>query len=167
MSGFYLRWIEKMLKRQKQEGSSWTSCPAAATSQSFPFFFLSTSASPDRRLPLCWQVYFTFTLLFSVFKGLMPANPMPLCQQRRTSSAQGRHWPETREQAEERPPSLSLLCVRAALGVAGQLFMAPSCQGPCSGSDAPSALFPSSSQSSSYSPRLLISGLLQCLLCGF
>lgn len=125
MSRFYLHWIEKMLKRQKQEGSSWTLCPADATSQSFPFFFLSTSASPDRRLPLCWQVYFTFTLLFSVFKGLMPANPMPLCQQRRTSSAQGRHWPETRGQKEEGPPSPSLLCVGAALGVAGQLFVAP------------------------------------------
>ena len=74
--------------------------------------------------PLCRQVYFSFTLLFSVFKGLMPANPMPLCQQRRTSSAQGRHWPETREQKEERPPSPSLL-MGAALGVAGQLFMAP------------------------------------------
>ena len=112
-----------MLKRQKQEGSGWTLCSVAATSQSFPFF-LSTSASPDRHLPLCWQVYFSFTLLFSVFKELMPANPMPLCQQRRASSAQGRHWPETREQKEERPPSPSLL-VGAALGVAGKLFMAP------------------------------------------
>ena len=92
-----------MLKRPKQGGSSGTLCPATATSQSFPFF-LSASASPDRHLfaSLRASLFLFFSVLLCI-QGVMPANPMPLCQQRRMSWAHRRHWPEAREQGKRDP----------------------------------------------------------------
>ena len=140
MSGFYLHWIEKMLKRQKQEGSGWTS--------------LQTSLF----------LFYPALLCIQGANACKPHAPLPtekdeLSPREALARDQG---------AEGRETSLPLsACGGSSRSGWEALHGSPSCQGPCSGSDAPSALFPSSSQSGSYSPLLLISGLLQCVLCGF
>lgn len=118
--------------------------------------FICLSAGKSISLFLCSSLY-------SRGNACKPHAPLPtekdeLSPQEALARGQGA--------GEERPPP----CPRfwgASLGVAGSSARLLSCQGPYSGSDAPSGLFPSSNQSGSYSPLLLISGLLQRLLCGF
>lgn len=124
VSRFYLHWIEKDAERQKQgQQLDVMSCwclPIFPLLLPFNFCF-----SRQAFASLLASLFHFYPALLCI-QGANACKPHALAEGR--GSAQGRHWPETRGQKEEGPPSPSLLCVGAALGVAGQLFVAPSCR---------------------------------------